>query len=221
MRPRGVVIKICQPLFSMIMGRRDTATWWFWQSQIGGYHVFDHDSGWGIDAEEWAHRLKEKLMAYQSPSRRDPLGKIWLPHDARAKTFAAKRSAVEIFIDVFGADKVAITPNSRISDRINAARVLMPRIAFHETRCAKGLEALRSWSYAYDEEKKIFSSEPNHDWASHDGDGFSYGCLIMKQAEPPKPAVNQQIRGLTAGNIHGVTMDELWAMAPTNRRERY
>ena len=209
-----------QPIqISADLGRRDTATWWFWQPHIGGYHVIDHDSGWGIDAEEWAHRLKEKIQQYQIAGRKTALGKIWLPHDAIAKTFAAKRSAVEIFIDVFGSDKVAITPASRISDRINAARVLMPRIAFNETRCSKGLEALRAWSYAYDEEKKIFSSEPEHDWASHDGDGFSYGCLIMRQAEPPRTELSI-IRGVTVGNHHNVTLDELWAMTPTRRQER-
>lgn len=43
-----------QPLqISADIGRSDTSCWWFWQPQIGGYHIVDHDSGWGIDAEEW------------------------------------------------------------------------------------------------------------------------------------------------------------------------
>lgn len=193
------------------IGRRDTATWWFWQPKIGGYSVVDHDSGWGIDADEWCVRLKERIAQYKRAGHKTALGTIWLPHDARAKTFAAKRSAVEIFIDHFGTEHVAITPNSRISDRVNAARVLISRVEFHETKCQRGLDGLRAWSYEYDDEAKIFSSDPKHDWASHDGDGFSYGCLIMQLHEPPKTEAEKPVRSIEVG-ANTVTMDELWAM---------
>jgi phage terminase large subunit len=194
------------------IGRRDTATWWFWQPRVGGYAVFDHDSGWGIDAEEWCERLKKRLGQYRRAGYKTALKTIWLPHDARAKTFAAKRSAVEIFVEHFGTDKIAITPNSSKADRINAARTLIPRIEFNGAKCQKGLDALRSWSYEYNEETKTFSSEPLHDWASHDGDGFSYGCLVMNLAEPPAPPP-EPMRGIHVGQT-AVTLEELWKTAP-------
>lgn len=194
------------------IGRRDTATWYFWQPRVGGYHVFDYDGGWGLDAEEWCEKLATRLEPYMAMGGR--LGRIWLPHDAKAKTFAAKRSAVEIFISKFGADHVAITPDSRKSDRINAARVLMPRIAFNETKCERGLDGLRAWSFEYDEEKKTFSQEPKHDWASHDGDGFSYGCLVMQMVAPPPAKASDTIRGLVVGQPT-VTPEELWATVQT------
>lgn len=202
--PHGAQIEITCDL-----GRRDTATWWFWQPQIGGYQIFDHDSGWGIDAEEWCARLHDRLKEYKFASGRPSLGRIWLPHDARAKTFSAKRSAVEIFIDSFGADHVAMVPRSSISDRVNAARVLTPRVKFNASKCERGLDGLRAWRYEYDDEKKIFSSDPVHDWASHDGDGYSYGCLIMSQAEPPAPGP-EKMRGLMVGPGNAVTLDEMW-----------
>lgn len=200
------------------IGRRDSATWWFWQPKIGGYSVFDYDGGWGIDAEEWCGRLQERIIKYERAGARTALGTIWLPHDARAKTFAAKRSAVEIFVSAFGADHVKITPASRISDRVNAARVLTPRVEFHETNCEKGLAGLRAWSYEYNEQTKIFSSEPRHDWASHDGDGYSYGCLIMQQVAPP-PASIAQARGVMVG-ANEVTIDEILAATPRPGRSR-
>ena len=113
-----------------------------------------------------------------------------------------------MFIDYFGASHVGITPNSSKADRINAARVLIPRIEFNSERCTKGLDALRSWSFEYDEEKKTFSSEPLHDWASHDGDGFSYGCLIAQLADPPPPPPEPP-RGIHVGQT-SVTLEELW-----------
>lgn len=204
--PMGSPIEI-----SADIGRRDSSTWWFWQPCLGGYRVVDYDGGWGIDAEEWCDRLKKKLLRYELSGKRNPLGKIWLPHDARAKTFAAKRSAVEIFVEAFGADRVAITPNSKQADRVNAARVLIPRIEFNSERCEKGLDGLRSWSYEYNDETKTFSSDPMHDWASHDGDGFSYGCLIMQMADRPKPA-DEPMRGIMVGQP-SVSLEELYKTA--------
>ena len=195
------------------IGRRDSATWWFWQPQIGGYQVVDYDGGWGIDAEAWVERLQERIGKYRLAGGKSALGTIWLPHDARAKTFSAKRSAVEIFVDAFGSDHVAITPNSAKSDRVNAARVLIPRVKFNATNCARGLDGLRSWCYEYNEEAKTFSSEPLHDWASHDGDGFSYGCLVMQQVAPPKddkPAV----RSIGVGDANTYTMNDAWRDMP-------
>lgn len=201
--PNGAGIQI-----SADIGRRDTATWWFWQPTMGGFHLIDHDSGWGEDAEEWCARLAGKLAQYDNK-----LEKIWLPHDARAKTFAAKHSAVEVFINYFGMGKVGITPASSKSDRINAARTVIRRCAFNERKTAKGLEALRAWSYEYDEDKKTFSNEPLHDWASHDGDGFSYGCLIMRP-HMPKAEDMPKMPMLGAINVTTATLDELWATAP-------
>lgn len=201
--PLGAPIEI-----SADIGRRDSATWYFWQPRIGGYAIVDYAGGWGLDAEAWCERLEEKL-------RGKKLGKIWLPHDARAKTFAAKHSAVEVFLKAFGADKVDITPDSRKSDRINAARAVIGRCEFSD-KCEDGLNGLRAWSFEYNEDTKTFSQEPRHDWASHDGDGFSYGCLIMQMTKPvivPAPA-RYPITGLSTGVIQTATLDEMWATAP-------
>jgi phage terminase large subunit len=201
--PLGAPIDI-----SADIGRKDSSTWWFWQPRMGGYSVIDYDGGWGIDAEEWCERLKERLAGRK-------LGRIWLPHDARAKTFAAKHSAVEIFVKAFGAAHVAITPDSKKSDRVNAARTLISRCEF-SSDCEKGLNGLRAWSYEFNEETKTFSSEPLHDWASHDGDGFSYGCLVMQQTKPapvdPEPVF--PVKALAGGRITTATLDELWKTAP-------
>ncbi len=179
--PDGAPLEI-----SADIGRRDTSTWWFWQPAMGGYRVVDYDSGFGLDADEWAERLQQRIAKYKLTGKADALGKIWLPHDAQQKSFAAKRSALEIFQQHFGASRVWITPQTSKADRINAARVLLPRVAFHESNCARGLEGLRAWSFEYDGDSRTFSNEPKHDWASHDGDGFSYGCVVMSQGRAPK-----------------------------------
>ena len=58
----------------------------------------------------------------------------------------------------------------------------------------------------------MFGSQPLHDWASHDGDAFSYGCVVMREADPPPPP-DPPMRGLMVGPGNAVTLDEMWQMA--------
>lgn len=158
------------------IGRTDTATWWFWQPKFGGFSLIDYDEGNGLDAEEWCERLAKRIE-----ERGYKLGHIWLPHDARAKTFAAKHSALEQFWKFFGTTKVDIVALTSTQDRINAARTVIENCEFHKTNCADGIDALQAWVYKWDEDNKVFSDEPLHNWASHPGDGFSYGAQVMRE----------------------------------------
>lgn len=166
------------------IGFRDTAAWWFWQPRSDGFSLvdFDHDSG--MEAADWIDRLRKRC-----DERGYRLGHIWLPKDAKAKTFGAKRSAMEQFLSAFGASIVRVTPNASVADRINAGRTIIEKCWFDEARCEEGIEALKAWHFVYDEERKEFSKEPDHDWSSHSADSFTYGALVMrtrKAAERPK-----------------------------------
>ena len=73
--PLGQALEI-----SADIGRRDSATWWFWQPQVGGYQIVDSDAGFGLDAEAWARRLRAR---WSIPARRRPAGAG--PHLAAAR----------------------------------------------------------------------------------------------------------------------------------------
>ena len=203
--PAGAPIEI-----SCDIGRRDASSWWFWQPALGGFRVCDYDKDSGLDADEWCDRIAKRI-----DDGGYALGRIWLPHDARARTFAAKHSAVEIFVKRFGAARVKITPDASIVDRINAGRQVIRHCAFHETNTAKGRDGLSSWCYEYNEERKEFSKEPRHDWASHDGDGFTYGALIMRE-HVPAPVEDRRAVVLGIGAPprpefeRRPTLDEMW-----------
>lgn len=188
------------------LGRRHTSAFWFWQPRTDGFALLDYDEDAGLDAEEWIERLKKRIGLRK-------LRMIWLPHDARAKTFAAKHSAVEYFLTAFGADKVSIVPRSNAkSHSINAGQVLMRRCWFHKTACAQGLSALRSWAYRYDEERKQYSKEPQDDWAADGADAFCEGAKVM-QERVVQVAKKERMRGITVG-ANDVTLDELWRSVP-------
>lgn len=153
--PKGPGIEI-----SSDIGLRDTSTWWFWQRRVGGAAIIDYDRDSGLYADDWCNRLNARLK-----ERGWKLDKIHLPHDAKNKTFAARYTAVEQFIQAFGEQRVDVVPVSTKQDRINAARTFVPKTEFNATRCERGIDGLRAWQFEWNEETQAFSREPLHDWA--------------------------------------------------------
>lgn len=172
--PAGALLEL-----SCDLGFHDTTAFWFWQPMIGGFHVVDFDAASGLDADEWCKRLKKRC-----DERGYEIGRIYLPHDARARTFASKRNAIEAFLEHFGPERCSVVPQGTVHDRINAARRIMPRCAFALPECEAGLEALASWQFEFLEETRSFSKIPKHDWASHPGDAFSYGAQMLLERVP-------------------------------------
>lgn len=175
------------------IGWRDTSAWWFWQRRVGGFALLDFDQDSGLDASEWIERLERRLE-----ERGWPLGKFWLPHDARTKTFLSKHSAIEQFAKHFGAVRCGIVELSSKADRINAARTIVKRCEFHAANCEKGLDALRAWQFEFNPDLQVFTKEPLHDWASHPSDAFSYGCQVMQGLPEPKPEEDARAKIIAA-----------------------
>lgn len=203
--PNGAPVEI-----SSDIGFRDASCWWFWQRKIGGFTVFDYDFGSGMDAGDWIPRLQAKLEEHGIPIAK--LGRIWLPPDAKAKTFQSKHTTMEQFLAAFTPAKIGPLAGSKKHDQINAARFLMPKCEFNKTRCEDGLDGLMAWEYEWNEDDQIFSREPVHNWASHRGDSFAYGCQVMQglvEEETPEP-----VRSLGVGpGQNTITMDDAWMTA--------
>jgi hypothetical protein len=178
------------------IGYRDTAAWWFWQVQPGGFALVDYDEDNGLDAEEWIDRLAKKTWK---------LDKIFLPHDARAKTFQSRHSVMEQFIKAQIAP-VRIAPAMKTQDKVNAARSVLPRCTFDAAACAQGLMSLREWSFKYDDVRKTYSREPDHNWASHGADAFCYGAAMLRDYVPEEPRAAQPTVA-----IQSFQLDKLWA----------
>ena len=204
-------------VISSDIGRRDTSCWWFWQPKADGFSLVDYDEGSGMDADEWSERIQEKLDGRK-------VERIWLPHDAKAKTFAAKYSGIETFLNRFGPEVMRIVPNTAKKDRINAARKVMPHCRFSKTACHKGLMGLRAWSFEWNQETRQFSQEPKHDWASHPGDGFSYGAQVMQEhiVERKSPIKNRDVvANPENGGIFALPcLEDLWKAGATTRIAR-
>jgi len=199
------------------IGFRDTASWWYWQRLQGGFHLLKYDGDSGLDADDWIPRIQDQIVELGAKKPEA----IWLPQDAKAKTFQSKRTAMEKFLAAFGAGVVNVVPPTKKSDQISAARSVIGRCAFNKTLCEAGLDGLLAWEFEYNEELGVFSRDPLHNWASHPSDAFAYGCVVMDTMQP-KPKEEETIfpvKGVN-GRIVTAPLDELWASTP-KREERY
>lgn len=207
--PNGHPIEV-----SADLGFRDTASFWYWQRVQGGFNVLGYDGDSGLDADEWIPRIQEHIRELGAKT----VGKVWLPHDSRAKTFQSRHTTMERFISAFGAQHVGLVPQSKKLDQISAAREVIDKCAFNKFKCEIGLDGLRAWEFVYSEENGVFSREPNHNWASHPSDAFAYGAQVMqdhKEKIQDKTPIFS-IKSGENGKIRTESLDTLWA--ETNKR---
>lgn len=197
-------------VISSDIGFHDTASWWFWQPTIGGFRLPAYLGDSGLDADDWIPLLREKLAGLGAG---DKLGCIWLPHDARAKTFQSKHTTVERFVAAFGHDKVRVVPQTKKADQISAARAVLPRCEFAASACEAGIDGLEGWRFEWNPDTQAFSKNPLHDACSHPSDAFAYGCQVMQEyTAPAKPEdAKYAVQATKDGRMRtGVTLDELW-----------
>ncbi len=131
----------------------------------------------------------------------------WLPHDARAKTFAAKgKSVQEQIAKAFGWDKVRITPNLSKQDQIQAARKMINKTVI-DWKAEDGFEAIKQYRYEQDEKNNKLKDKPLHDWTSHAADAFMY-VAVSYQTVAPEPLPEDRMRPLNAMD-NGIPMEEM------------
>lgn len=174
------------------IGRTDGTACWIWQKRPGGIAVIDYFEMQGKGCVEAFEELRGTAEDADH-RRRYGYRKIWLPHDAKAQTFASRRSTIEQFLDEFGSNVCAIVPKLDLVDGISAVRKVLPMCYFNQ-RTADGVEGLRAYQREWDDEKKVFSTKPLHNWASHPSDSFRYlsivaQALVLEDKKPEKPRI--------------------------------
>jgi len=153
------------------LGYSDSCAWWFWQVRPDGVAVIDYEEHQGEELRFYFEMLRGKGYEYE---------KIYLPHDAKAKSLQTGRSTIEQFLmEQFPVDLV---PKLDVQHGIDAARYILPSCWFNSEKCAAGLEALRSYRRSFNEITNAFSNKPFHDWASNGADSFRYLSLVTKKS---------------------------------------
>ena len=139
----------------------------------------------------------------------------WLPHDARAKTLAAKgKSIIEQLASALKFDTMGIVPNIGIEDGIQAARSMFHRVYFDKEGCDSGVKALRRYQRKYDEDTRSFSRQPKHDWTSHYADAFRMLAVAWQHQTKVDPKETQEEFYRKLNRPEQQTLEEMWKQKP-------
>lgn len=213
MRERGSICEFDHPkdgvFASLDLGISDSTAIWWWRFSAQGVDFIDHYEAHGMPLSHFFDVLDSRGYEYS---------KIWLPHDARARSLQTGVSVQDQFLKRYP-NKALIGPELSLADGIQATRFLLeqPGTRIHE-RCSEqhgpsdidGVDALRSYRYEYDEARKTYRKTPIHDWASHSADAFRYSAVVVKAAElrSRSPATEKPKPPARAPN--SFTLDELF-----------
>lgn len=149
------------------IGKRDATSIWFVQ-RIGQWiNVIDHYEKSGQGLPHFANQINAKGYYY---SRH--IG----PHDLENGVWAIDTTTRMVAQQNFGIN-FTVAPKLAISEGIGALRMLFSRLRFDTEKTAYLRSALEQYQYEWDEEKRLFTDKPLHDWSSHAADAGRYGAV--------------------------------------------
>lgn len=103
------------------------------------------------------------------------LWKIYFPHDSSQKRIEAEKSSLELAQDRYWHHKIHYIERTKSiwKDR-DRVRELLPRCRFDKDEAIQWIRCLENYHKKYDDKKKVYSDDHEHDWASHWADSFRY-----------------------------------------------
>lgn len=158
-------------------GHTDDTAIWFVQIHRGEVRVIDYYATHGEDIEHYAKVLQEKPYSYD---------RHWVPHDARAKVFAAAGKTIKEQAATLGITMTVVEKIS-VQQGIQAVRMMLPQCWFDQDAAADGIECLRQYQREWDDDKKVFRKTPLHNWASHGADAFRMLAVAYRERMPKRP----------------------------------
>jgi phage terminase large subunit len=128
------------------------------------------------------------LADYSQDLRKMPYqwGKLWLPHDGRARDYRSGKSAEEILKALGWA--VEIVEDIGVEQGISAARQMFPRVYFDKDNAGHLINRLGRYRRRVNAESGI-SGGPLHDEESHGADAFRYLAVVENQLVNSAPEV--------------------------------
>jgi phage terminase large subunit len=122
--------------------------------------------------EHYAHYLKSLPYTW---------GKHFAPPDIAVKEWGSGLTRIEKAKQL--GIKFEVAPVHTISDGIEAVRSALSHIWIDESKCSALIKALENYRQEYDGKRKIYKSNPLHDWASHFSDSLRYLCLCLPKTK--------------------------------------
>jgi phage terminase large subunit len=158
------------------LGIGDSTAIWFVQQAGKETRVIDYYEASGVGLDHYAKVLQAKNYLW---------GDHIVPHDAAVRELGSGRSRIETLASL--GIKTRVAPRLGVDDGINAARLLLARCWFDQGRTADGVELLKQYRRAWNEERKCFEPRPLHDHTSHAADAFRYLAIGLKPERSMAP----------------------------------
>jgi phage terminase large subunit len=157
------------------IGTGDPTAIWFTQEVGREIHVIDYyeNSGVGKGVDFYVKHLQSMPYVWGTHNG---------PHDIEHNSFAAGGKSAK---DVAKAMHFDLIPVPRVQDKtdsLNAGRSFMQRCWFDAAKTERGLTALRSYHFEWNERRKMFDDTPYHDWSSNAADAFQTLAMGHKSA---------------------------------------
>lgn len=158
---RGVLVHT-----SWDLGISDSTAIWFVQCVGKERRLVDYHEASGVGLDEYARILREKQEKHGWI-----YGIHYFPHDIEVRELGNKGLSRSDTLQGLGI-KAKVVPQHNVNDGINAVRRMLDSTWIDETRCERGLNALRNYRREWDEKLKMFRDHPLHDWSSHGADAL-------------------------------------------------
>lgn len=168
------------------LGISDSTAIWFIQIAGKERRLVDYHEGSGVGLDEYANVLQRKQQEH-----RWIYGNHYFPHDITVRELGNKGLSREDTLKSLGV-RPTVVPQHNVNDGINAVRRMLDFTWIDETRCERGLNALRNYRRAWDERLKMFRDAPLHDWSSHGADAlrtFAAGYRDPKERKQMVPEI--------------------------------
>jgi len=152
------------------LGVDDSMALWFIQHKFGKHICIDYYENSGYGLEHYWKIMEQKGYRY---------GNHYFPHDVEAREMTnseVAQSRKEV-AEGLGIKPVVVVSRARKMDiiiqvHIPAVRNMLGSCCFDEKKCMTGISALEAYRAEYDEEKKVLTNRPLHDWSSHGASAF-------------------------------------------------
>ncbi len=165
------------------LGWRDPCAIWFIQrTKSGQLRAIDYYEQSLSGLDHYARILQSKNYVYS---------RHYVPHDAAKGELGSGMTLIDQASNL--GLKMVKMPQTGLESGIQATRAIIPKLVFDAKKCERGIHALTMYKYEYNQERKILSAKPVHDWASHGADALRTGAGIRgvehKRERPELPEV--------------------------------
>lgn len=182
-------LSVCDIYFDL--WRWDATAIWFKQNDGQFFNFIHYYESNGKHISKYFDYLDDYIAKYSLQ-----LGTLYFPHDSSTKRIEAEKSSLELAQERYWRHKVHYIERTRsVAKDRNRVRELLPRCRFDKDEASLGIKVLENYKKKWDDKKKVFSDEHEHDWASHGADSFRYFAVshkeIEKRVEQPRRYVDK------------------------------